>query len=859
MRGSERITEIIVANRRVTLAVLLVLLVTVGAGSAMVEEELTLQEFETGSEAEQKLAFVEENFETSSENETIVQLFVRGENVFEKETLIGTLELQRDLRANDSVAGTISEERSTTGIANVVARAAISSERPDIDDPTLDQQIVVLESMSQSQIDAVLADVFDGPHSSDALVFVPTNYESDTTTAETGESEIRAANATMIVAFQTVESRAETGQAPPEIVDAQLAMAALVDEQFPMAETAIVGNGLVTHEMGQSMDDTWAILGPAALLLVLSILAIAYRDVVDVILSLFGIVLVQIWTFGMLGWLGVAFNPVLIAVPVLLIGLSIDYCLHVFMRYRENRTGNGEGISAAMSAGLAGVGMALLWVTLTTAIGFLSNLVSPVQPVREIGLIAAIGIIGAFVIFGLFVPLLKVELEILLERCGLDRVKPPIGTDGGALSSLLSVGATAARKAPVLLVVTTLLITTGAAVVATDVSTSWGPEDHIVEDAPAWTQQLPASLEPGEYTVREDMRYANAHFTSPDSQVEILIEGAVTDATTLERLDRARSKAATRDVIVTLANGDARTEDPLTVMERAATTDEEFAETFHSADTTGDGIPDENVEAVYDALFATAPDEASSVIYREDGEYEALRMSVSVNPEADGTATTEQLHAVAGTIDGDGTTATATGDPIVEQLIQHHLLETLLTSLLLTICAVLVVLALVYRVVHGSATLGAVTLLPVVFTVAWIVATMHAFGYPLTVLNVIIASLTIGIGIDYSIHVTERFREELDETVDVHEALEMTVRGTGGALLGSAATTAVGFGVLGFAVHPMLQQFGLLTAIMIVYAFLGAVFVLPSLLMFWARYLEPEATGILAGTAESDEKTSPGD
>lgn len=49
-----------------------------------------------------------------------------------------------------------------------------------------------------------------------------------------------------------------------------------------------------------------------------------------------------------------------------------------------------------------------------------------------------------------------------------------------------------------------------------------------------------------------------------------------------------------------------------------------------------------------------------------------------------------------------------------------------------------------------------------------------------------------------------------------------------------------GFGVLALAIHPPLQQFGIITAIMIGYAFVGAVFVLPSLLVPWARYSESE-------------------
>ena len=210
-------------------------------------------------------------------------------------------------------------------------------------------------------------------------------------------------------------------------------------------------------------------------------------------------------------------------------------------------------------------------------------------------------------------------------------------------------------------------------------------------------------------------------------------------------------------------------------------------------------------------------------------------MAIAVAPDAAGDAVTHDGSAVAGTLAGEGVTVAATGEPIIQHVVQDELVETLLVSLFLTLGAVLVVLMAVSRLNHGSATLGAITVLPVGLAVAWIIGTMSLLGYPLSVLNVIIASLTIGIGVDYSIHVTERFQEEFAEGTRVETAVTRTLRGTGGALLGSAATTAIGFGVLALAIHPPLQQFGVITAIMIGYAFVAAVFVLPSLLVLWAR------------------------
>lgn len=830
----------LIKHRRVIIVAFLALFLVIGGGIPQITQETAFEDIDLGTEEETKQAYIESNFSTGNDDTVITQVIARDENALSKQTLVSTLELQQAIRTNDTIAGTLRDDQPTVGIANVVARAAIRRERPNATDPTLEQQITALEGLSNQEADTIVRGILGSDRAqSRAFDFMPNTYEPGTTNA----------SATMVVVFQTSDAPSVTGSAPDDIIASQLTIQdhALSDE----LETSVIGNGIITQEIEQSREDTFTILGPLALVLVLVVLVLAYRDVVDIALSFFGIVLVQIWTFGMLGWIGIPFNAILVGVPVLLIGLSIDYGIHVFMRYRERRHETGEAISKAMAGSLAGVGVALIWVTVTTTIGFLSNYVSPIPAIKELGLIAGIGILGAFVVFGLFIPPLKAEVDSLFERFGVDRSKSPIGTDRSLTGRVLSIGSTVATKAPLVVILLTVVLTAGTTVAALEVNTSWGPEDQIVEEAPGWTEQLPEQLEPGEYTVSENLDYANEQFVRPGSEGEILLEGAVTDPETLQRVEAAESTATRQDAVISRANGEPRTTHPLTVMRRVAAESEEFAGIFTAADTTGDGIPDKNLKTVYDALFAVAPDAASEVLYREDGEYKALRMTVTVTPDANEKDTTDQLQTLAAALEGDGQRATATGDPIIDGIIQDHLLQTTLTSLLITVVSIVVILAVVYRLVHGSASLGIVTLLPVIATVSWIIGTMYVLGYPLSLVNTIIASLAIGIGIDYSIHLSERFSEELDDNEDIGDAISRTVQGTGAALLGSAATTAAGFGVLTFAVQPSLRQFGLLTAIMIGYAFVVSVFVLPSVLVLWARYSAPQGTPVFVAGDDS--------
>jgi len=506
------------------------------------------------------------------------------------------------------------------------------------------------------------------------------------------------------------------------------------------------------------------------------------------------------------------------------------------MRYREERAEGDTVPGEAMAVGLGSVGIALVYVTTTTVIGFLSNLTSPLSIFRELGIVSAIGIVAALLVFGVLVPALKVELDEGLESHGFDRVKPAVGTGRGPINRILDTGATLATTAPYVVIVVALLISAGGAYGATEIDASFEQSDFLAEDPADWLKDLPEPIAPGTYTAETAIDTLNEDFVRKDTTATILARGDVTVPGTLDRIDDARANATGLSVTETYAGGDAAIADPITVMNDVAGTNESFNATLTAADTDGDGVPDENVTAVFNELYRVAPDDAGDVIYRDDGEYAAVRMVVTVDGNAEGEKVTDQMDWVADDVAGEEVSAIATGDVIVNQITADQLAETAILSLIVALLSVLAVLTIAYRVTEGSATLGVLTIVPVAMTLAWVLGTMALLEIPFNIVTGMITGLTIGLGVDYSLHVSERFNQELDDAATIAEALHETVIGTGGALLSSAATTAAGFAVLFVAILPFLQSFGLITALTIVYAFLAAVFVLPSLLVVWARF-----------------------
>ncbi|WP_254523719.1 MMPL family transporter [Natrinema caseinilyticum] len=695
-------------------------------------------------------------------------------------------------------------------------------------DPTLENQTEELRSLNDSEVETLIADVLGGDsnQSARALAFMPDYYEPEST--ET--------NATLLVVTQeTAGGSFAPGDAPDEIEDAQAAMTDLAPDDS--MSILIYGDGIVSTEITGSMIDSVLLVGPLAIAFVLLVLVVVYRDLLDIVLGLLGIALVLVWTFGVMGWFDIAFSQPFIVVLVLLIGLSIDYGLHVVMRYREAHGSSEIPPTRAMAVALGSVGIALVYVTTTTVIGFLSNLTSPLGVFRELGVVSAIGIVATLLVFGLLIPALKVELDELLERRGIDRVKPAVGTGGGLINRLLDTGATLATKAPYVVIAVALLVSATGAYGATDIDANFERSDFLAEDPDDWLKDLPGPIAPGTYTAGTAIDTLDRDFVRQDTTATILVRGDVTDPAALDRLDAARTNASDMSATATYADGKPAVTDPITVMARVAADNESFNRTLSVADTDGDGIPDENVTAVYDELYRVAPEEAADVVHREDGEYQAVRMVVTVDSGVNDDVVRDQMEWIADDADGDGISVTATGDVIVNQITADQLAETALLSLVVALLSVLVVLAVAYRLTEESASLGIVTIVPVGFTLTWVLGTMALLDIPFNIVTGMITGLTIGLGVDYSLHISERFNQELSEAKTVAAALHETVTGTGGALLSSAATTASGFAVLLVAILPFLQSFGFITALTIVFAFLASVFVLPSLLVVWARFM----------------------
>ncbi|MFC7155145.1 RND family transporter [Halomarina halobia] len=814
----DRVDALVVERTKTVVLAFLLLTGVFAVGLGNISTETGTDQFTTDVPAQAAFEDVSREFTPPFAPGTAsTSLIQREGNVLSKPALLRMLETQEALseRPDLRVVGTSSAAQ---GVARELDPTAT----------TLDAQIRAVERATPGEIDAAVRRAADRP-GFDASLSTDFNPESATASASIGSVS------------HDVPAYSETagpGGSADALTSIQLRSERVVAATAPGIE--VFGSGLVNDEFSRVIFDSLIVVVPAAALFIVLFLVVAYRDPLDLLLGVVALAMTLVWTFGFTGLVGVPFSQLLIAVPPLLLAVGIDFGIHAINRYREERPTASRDES--MRRTLRQLLVAFFIVTGTTVIGFAANGTSSLGPIRQFGLVAAVGITFTFLIFGVFLPAAK----LLLDRLAADTWLPqfsqqPLGREGTALGRALSAGVVLARRAPVAVLLVVAVLTVAAGGYATGVDTSFRQEDFLPpEETPAYLDALPEPFAPGEYTVTSTLDYLESNFASGNRQsVTVYVEGPMERDTALEAIHRAEE-----DPPAPLVSEDrrARSESVLSVIQARAAADPEFAALVERNDRDGNGVPDRNLGEVYAALESSPAGEGAERYLAPDHRSAQVVYAAEGDAEQDAVADAGRRMAERHRAD-----ATATGQTVVFAAVSDVIFASAFRSLALALALTAVFLVVVYRAIAGYWSLGIANLVPILVTLALIGGSMRALDIPFNALTATILSITIGLGIDYSVHVVHRFADEYEER-DLGPALTRTVQGTGGALTGSMLTTVFGIGVLVLAITPILGQFGVLTGLSILYAYLTALLVTPATLVVWAR-LEGLVNGVTNGAA----------
>jgi hypothetical protein len=183
-----------------------------------------------------------------------------------------------------------------------------------------------------------------------------------------------------------------------------------------------------------------------------------------------------------------------------------------------------------------------------------------------------------------------------------------------------------------------------------------------------------------------------------------------------------------------------------------------------------------------------------------------------------------------------GLRAVPTSDYIITNVVISSMSDSQLSSLVIAVVAAALLLVINFWVESRRPFLGIITIAPVALVMLWAFGLFPVFGLAFGPVTATVSALAIGIGVPYMIHITHRYQEDRIRCASPEEAIRSTTTNTGGALAGSALTTVAGFGILMTASLVPFQQLGLVTAYTILLALVGAILVLPSMLVLWDRW-----------------------
>ena len=568
-----------------------------------------------------------------------------------------------------------------------------------------------------------------------------------------------------------------------------------------------------------------------SLIVIAVLLYVFFRTGSDVALSLAGLAITIVGTLGFQGVAGPDGldligppNSLTSMVPIMMVGLVVDYSIQTVAKYRELRA-NGLDVLDAARGALAGVLLPLGLAAGTTIISFLTNLTSSIPANGDFGVVAAFG-----VFFGLFTMLILIPAAraILDRRAEAENSlgEPRQMTDAipGAGSVVEGIGRVVAAKPMAVLAVTGVItIILGAA--ATQISTEFDSNDFL----------------PSSGRSVEDIEAINEALGGETNITTALIEAELTDDRTLRNLltlsdafgdELSRPTGVAGDITLSLGAlfGD-------WFSDSGQPGDNFDPELIQLADGIDQGLTLDpaGVQALLDRLEEVDPVGFSQVAVNNPGGTDLTLVQFNAFT-GDQDLTVQMVDDLEGLWFGDRQQITATSGDITALEITAAMTDGQSTSIAITLLAALIVLMVFFWVTEFKPMLGFIAVSPILLVLLWVLGTMTILGIPYNVVTALITALSIGIGVDYTIHVIHRFTEELEHGKSLMDATTTTLSTTGSALIGSALTTALAFAVLVFSPLLPFQQFGVVTGITILFALIASIVVVPPMLLVWAAY-----------------------
>jgi hydrophobe/amphiphile efflux-3 (HAE3) family protein len=538
------------------------------------------------------------------------------------------------------------------------------------------------------------------------------------------------------------------------------------------SEMTVTGTTAMQKAIQNVSMEYFRIIFIVAVILVSVVLFIFHRNFKGVLIALLPTACAIALTFGVLGMIQPELTIISVAIVALLLGLGVDYSIHIMNRYAEENSLNNEILK--MEKILKTTGKAILLSTITTMIGFASLMISSMSPVVIFGFGCAIGIFFCFISSIILAPILSLLLKFKKEEKMITWSKITIFILGN-------------KKRIIVIAVFFAFI---SIIVLPQTET----DVNYFNLAPPGIPEL-------EKLIEYSNNFGGANFNA------ILIETepqGLTYPETIDAIYEMEMEMRSEGVeLYSIADELKKINDILKrdeIIERLG--DLAGVDTIIFDTIAEGGLVDEYFSKTI--ILVYVPFGIDMI--------ETEKMINKINHISTKTIIPHNGHA-----------SQITGQDAINVAINKKLTDEQTRSMIIALLLVLATLILIFN----SSIYGFLTMIPVAFVLMWEPGFLVAFNIPLSVLTISIASIMIGIGIDYGVHITHRVKEEMDKGLSKYESTKIAIEKTGFSLVEAACTTIAGIAAIFVTNIEGLQQFALLIILMTAFSCIAAALILP--------------------------------
>lgn len=567
-----------------------------------------------------------------------------------------------------------------------------------------------------------------------------------------------------------------------------------IAESYEEPELKIYVGGVpqLRTSIASSMQEDLKLLMPMVVLVMEFLILLAFRTGRGVALPFLLMTLAVIWTVGTMSLVQSPMTPFSFFLPVMLIIVSKAYAIYTVNRYYEEAMHQGRlAKKEIILNAMHDLSKPLSMDAVTTMAGFLSLLAATLWPQRTFGLFIAIGIFYTLVLNFTLLPAVLALLPISKKQYDYEH--------GWIPNALVRFGRLIDRRRGwVLAMAGAILITFAIAIPHLRVETT--PSEFLGKNHPAMIASTALERHMG-----------------GSMQLSILVDtgkpNGLQDPTVLTKLvalqEFLQAQAEYGGSVTSVAN-----------------IVRELNQKFHADDPSYYAVPDDRrLAAQLLTLFTFSGGDLSTMATPDFSRGEVIaRIKLLSSAQIAGLSQRVGSYLAQRF---QGPEAHLVGVEQAWASLATRTLPDTARTLLLALAAAFLIVALLLR----SVVAAFVAASPMILTIVMNLGTMSYLGLPLDLASLMIGSIAVGVGIDYTVNFIIRWRTEVGRGHSLQQAHEITMRTMGRGILFNALTLTAGFAIFYLSNFQGLRNFGLLINLTMIWSFLGSFTLIPALLL----------------------------